>query len=326
MANTFLNKDGLSHLVSKLKTYIASQISAHTSNKSNPHGVTKSQVGLGSVANIDQSKAIKSITRSGTTFTATALDGTKTTFDQQDSNTTYGNMKGASTSAAGSAGLAPAPAAGAANRYLRSDGTWAVPPDSNTTYGVATSSANGLMSASDKSKLDGIAAGANKYTHPAYTAKSSGLYKVTVDGTGHVSAATAVTKADITALGIPGQDTNTTYSDATTSAHGLMTAADKSKLNGIASGATKNVSTVKSFTLSASSWSSGTYTISDSLITASSNQEVLPDTTIRAAQYNALSKAQIIDGGQSAGKLTLKALGTVPTIDIPIRVIFRGTI
>lgn len=326
MANTFLNKDGLSHLVSKLKTYIASQISAHTSNKSNPHGVTKSQVGLGSVANIDQSKAIKSITRSGTTFTATALDGTKTTFDQQDSNTTYGNMKGASTSAAGSAGLAPAPAAGAANRYLRSDGTWAVPPDSNTTYGVATSSANGLMSAGDKAKLDGIAAGANKYTHPAYTAKSSGLYKVTVDGTGHVSAATAVTKADITALGIPGQDTNTTYSDATTSAHGLMTAADKSKLNGIASGATKNISTVKSFTLSASSWSSGAYTISDSLITASSNQEILPATTITAAQYNALSKAQIIDGGQSAGKLTLKALGTVPTIDIPIRVIFRGTI
>lgn len=326
MANTFLNKDGLSHLVSKLKTYIASQISAHTSNKSNPHGVTKSQVGLGSVANIDQSKAIKSITRSGTTFTATALDGTKTTFDQQDSNTTYGNMKGASTSAAGSAGLAPAPAAGAANRYLRSDGTWAVPPDSNTTYGVASSSSNGLMSAGDKAKLDGIAAGANKYTHPAYTAKSSGLYKVTVDGTGHVSAATAVTKADITALGIPGQDTNTTYSDATTSAHGLMTAADKAKLNGIASGATKNVSTVKSFTLSASSWSSGSYTISDSLITVSSNQEILPATTITAAQYNALSKAQIIDGGQSAGKLTLKALGTVPTIDIPIRVIFRGTI
>lgn len=47
------------------------------------------------------------------------------------------------------------------------------------------------------------------YTHPSYTAKSSGLYKVTVDGTGHVSAATAVTKADITGLGIPGSDTNT---------------------------------------------------------------------------------------------------------------------
>ena len=47
-------------------------------------------------------------------------------------DTTYSAMKGATASAAGTAGLAPAPAAGAANRYLRSDGTWAVPPD--TTY------------------------------------------------------------------------------------------------------------------------------------------------------------------------------------------------
>lgn len=62
---------------------------SHIGNKSNPHGVTKAQVGLGSVANYDQSKAIKSITRSGTTFTATALDGTTFTFTQQDNNTTY---------------------------------------------------------------------------------------------------------------------------------------------------------------------------------------------------------------------------------------------
>lgn len=77
------------------------------------------------------------------------------------------------------------------------------------------------------------------YTHPTYTAKSSGLYKVTVDATGHVSAATPATKADITALGIPGTDTNTTYSAATTSAPGLMSASDKSKLDGIATGANK---------------------------------------------------------------------------------------
>lgn len=77
--------------------------------------------------------------------------------------------------------------------------------------------------AADKTKLSGIATGANKYTHPSYTAKTAGLYKVTVDATGHVSAATAVAKADITALGIPGSDTNTTYSPmagATSSAAG----------------------------------------------------------------------------------------------------------
>ena len=85
----------------------------HISNKSNPHGVTKTQLGLGNVANYDQSKAIKSISRSGTTFTATALDGTTFTFTQQDNN---------------------------------------------TTYGIATQKANGLMSSADKTKLDGLSA------------------------------------------------------------------------------------------------------------------------------------------------------------------------
>lgn len=76
---------------------------------------------------------------------------------------------------------------------------------------AATQSDSGFMSAADKTKLDGIATGANNYTHPAYTAQSSGLYKITVDDTGHVSATTAVTKDDITGLGIPGSDTNTHY-------------------------------------------------------------------------------------------------------------------
>ena len=49
------------------------------------------------------------------------------------------------------------------------------------------------------------------YTH--LTARAGGLYKVTVDATGHITNVEAVTKADITALGIPGQDTNTTYTN-----------------------------------------------------------------------------------------------------------------
>ena len=113
------------------------------------------------------------------------------------------------------------------------------PPTTNTTYNDATQSARGLMTAADKKKLDGIASGANAYTHPSATAYASGLYKITTNALGHVTAATAVTKSDITALGIPGQDTNTTYNDATQSARGLMTAADKKKLDGIASGANK---------------------------------------------------------------------------------------
>lgn len=76
------------------------------------------------------------------------------------------------------------------------------------------------------------------YTHPAHTAKSEGLYKVTVDAQGHVSAATPVAKADITGLGIPAQDT--TYTDVVAGgASGLMIGADKTKLDGITAGATK---------------------------------------------------------------------------------------
>ena len=47
----------------------------------------------------------------------------------------------------------------------------------------------------------------SNYQHPSHTAHESGLYKITTDGLGHVSNATSVTKADITALGIPAQNT-----------------------------------------------------------------------------------------------------------------------
>ena len=75
-------------------------------------------------------------------------------------------------------------------------------PGSNTEYSDATQSAHGLMSAADKKKLDGVAEGANKYVHPtsAAGAKASGLYKVATDAQGHVTGATAVTKADISPL------------------------------------------------------------------------------------------------------------------------------
>lgn len=116
------------------------------------------------------------------------------------------------------------------------DGTGAWVDQKDTTYDVVTDSAPGLMSAAEHTKLAGIAAGANNYSHPTYTAKTSGLYKVTVDGTGHVSGTVAVSKSDITALGIPGM--NTTYDNATSSADGLMSKADKAKLDAFGAAST----------------------------------------------------------------------------------------
>ena len=126
----------------------------------------------------------------------------------------------------------PLPAGGTDGQVLTktADGeAWEDIPD----YENATTGHDGLMSAADKTKLDGIENNANNYTHPtsAAGAKASGLYKVETDANGHVIGAVNVVKGDITALGIPAQDT--TYVDATGSASGLMSAADKTKLDGM---------------------------------------------------------------------------------------------
>ena len=57
---------------------------------------------------------------------------------------------------------------------------------------VASSTTNG------KIKING--AETTVYSHPTYTSKTSGLYKITVDATGHVSATAAVAKADLTGI------------------------------------------------------------------------------------------------------------------------------
>lgn len=112
-----------------------------------------------------------------------------------DTNTTYTNMGAASASAAGKAGLVPAPAAGAQAKYLRGDGTWQTPP--NTTYsnmGGATSSAAGS---------------AGLVPAPAAGKQASFL------------------RGDGTWATPP----NTTYAVANESTDGLMAAADKKTMN-----------------------------------------------------------------------------------------------
>ena len=130
-------------------------------------------------------------------------------------------------------------------------------PAQDTTYVAATTSAEGLMSAADKAKLDGISEDATKveassnngkikidgveavvYKHEEFTERASNLYKITVNAEGHVSSATAVQKSDIVALGIPGQDT--TYDLATADKEGLQSAAHFAKVEGVEAGAQVN--------------------------------------------------------------------------------------
>ena len=87
-------------------------------------------------------------------------------------------------------------------------------------------------------------------------------------------------------------------------------------------------STVVDVTLASGSWSNGQYTISGlgEKVTATTFQEIAPAINITADQLKAFQKANIQDGGQGAGYIVLKAFGTVPTVNIPIRVICRGFI
>ena len=101
---------------------------------------------------------------------------------------------------------------------LSIDGSGVV-SSADTTYSDATQSVAGLMSTSDKTKLDGIDTNANNYSLPTASSSTLGGIKVgtnlSIDGNSVLSS------------------TNTTYSNATTSVAGLMSTADKTKLDGI---------------------------------------------------------------------------------------------
>ena len=144
-------------------------------------------------------------------------DGSWASIDQ----VSYSAFKGATQTSVGVIGLVPAPAAGSQNMFLRGDGTWGNPPKANfpvfTGSTTTADGAAGLVTApkvADRLQFlrgDGTWATPTdtKYTHPTHTAYASGMYKFTSDGLGHITSATAITKEDITKLGIPGTDTNT---------------------------------------------------------------------------------------------------------------------
>lgn len=256
-------------------------------------------------------------------------------------------MTAATASAAGTAGLVPAPAAGKQGQYLRADGTWDKPTD--TTYNDVTTSVHGLMTAADKVKLNGIATNANNYTHPTSSGNkhipsggSSGkVLRWSADGTavwGDVpSDAISITRVEYNKL-----LANNTYDpnkyyyvtddfDSATiindSISSTSTAYSSSKTNALL-GAKVNKSSKVSATMNASSWSgsSAPYTITLSIngVTTSNNVEILIPGSATNAQVEAWMAAGIVNGTQAANSVTLKAYGDKPSINIPIEAIIRN--
>lgn len=100
----------------------------------------------------------------------------------------------------------------------------------------ASSSENGVMSNTDKLKLDGIEFGANNYSLPLATNSARGGIRVgyTLNGQNYP----VQLEGEYAYVTVPWTDTNTTYGLATSTNDGLMSRADKAKLDGIANGAT----------------------------------------------------------------------------------------
>nr|DAL19046.1 MAG TPA_asm: Head fiber protein [Caudoviricetes sp.] len=134
---------------------------------------TASSTTLGGVktgSNITNTDGTLSLTKANVTA---ALGYTPPT---KDTNT-WTPFKGATASAAGTAGYVPAPAAGDQEKFFKADGTFAVPK--NTTYGVVSDSYNGLMSSDDYKKLKAFG-DASTYATTAYVGQQ-------ISAAGHVS-------------------------------------------------------------------------------------------------------------------------------------------
>lgn len=264
----------------------------------------------------------------------------------QDTNTTYSVFTAATASAAGSTGLVPSPAAGKQTSFLRGDGTWVIPTNTtygvvstssnglapklpgntttylrgdgtyatppNTTYSVATTSANGLMSSAMVTKLNGIADGANKYVLPTASSTTLGGVKTT---------STTTSTSGLTACpiisGVPYyKDTNTTY---TLSSFGVTaTAAELNYCDGV----TSNIQTQLNGKAASShgthvSFSStaplvdGTASVGSASTVARSDHRHPVDTSRAAASHT--HSYLPLSGGTLTGRLTGNGKITLPS-------------
>jgi hypothetical protein len=229
---------------------------------------TASSSTLGGVktgSNITNSSGTISLTKANVTA---ALGYTPPTTDTN----TWIAFKGASTSAAGTAGYVPAPTAGAANRYFRSDGTWTVPPNTNTTYTLTKSGSTITLNGSDGSETSVTD------SNTTYTLSSFGV-TATATELNYMDGVTSNVQTQLNGKAASSH----THSVATTSAAGFLR-----QLNGSTS----------NFLRGDGTWATPTATIADGSIT-----------TAKLAT-DAVTSAKIATNAVTADGIAAGAVGT----------------
>lgn len=179
----------------------------------------------------------------------------------------------------------------------------------DTTYSNATTSTAGLMSASDKTKLNGIATGA-EVNQNAFSNITVG--STTIQADSKTDTLTLVAGTNITLTPDATNDKVTieaaTYSDVVSGGEsGLMSGSDKAKLDGIASGAEVNQNAFSTVKVGSTNVSADTKTDTLTLV-AGSNVTITPDAandsiTIAATDttYTPASANPLMDGTAAVG-------------------------
>ena len=301
------------------------------------HTHTKSEVGLGNVDNTaDATKSVKYAISAGSASSAAALTsnagsstqpvyfsggkpvacsytlGKSVPADALFTDHTYGNMKGATSSSAGSAGLVPAPNIGDQLKFLRADGTWVIPPNNSYSAG---GNANAAVKLATARKIG--------------SASFDGTTDITLSQMGVINPI-ELTRAEYEDLIINNRIDDNQYYNVIDDYDSdiLINDSSVSKKYVYSSDKTEKTyskkSTTSTVTLSASAWS-GPYScvLSVEGVTATNIIEINYASSASDAAIEAYQGAGLKDGGQSAGRITLLATEK-PTVNIPITIIVRN--